>query len=85
MGSKLNRTCSHSRVRHSPSKPQIVKTMHGWTSEPVASGERDGRMPSLTLGCSTHMHPATVSPHQEHATASMRRRRGGNMKRESVR
>ena len=42
-------------------------------------------MPSLTLGCSTHTHPATVSPHQEHATASMRRRRGGNMKRESVR
>ena len=41
------------------------------------------RQPSLTLGCSTHMHPATVSPHQKHATASMRRRRGGNMKRES--
>ena len=32
-----------------------------------------------------HTHPATVSPHQEHATTSMRRKRGGNMKRESVR
>ena len=83
MVSILNRTCSHSQMRHSLSKPQMVKTTQGWTFEPVASGGRDGRMPFLTLGCSTHMHPATVSPHQEHATASMRRRRGGNMKRES--
>ena len=87
MGYGLSQICSHSQVRPSHIKPPIAKTMPDRTSRPRVSGGRDDvdRVPSLTSGCSTRMHPATVTPPQVPAIANMRERREGPMKRESAR